>query len=169
MSLDDPYTRCINALWAAIEADDTLSGLVKTGNRIKLTGDVQDPRKKNVQDADLPEIIIAPATAQVQPHFTSTSVMIVETFAFSLATNRVTVDDVYYPVKWALLQVLITAANDNLNLKSFVKQVEFNDDIVQAVQATQENNRDTAGWSLGLTLTVSMTFTRNQNVVIYLD
>jgi len=160
----DPYTQVIEKLWTLIEADSTLAGLVKAGNRIKFTGDGQLPMKTNPTDGDWPQLMIIPVGGPANPHTSSTSSEATQRFDFSLHTGNMMVDASLFPVKWALFKVLARAVLNELGLP-FVTNADMRDDGVEVFDARAEEQRGTKGWSLGLTVTVEMTFSRVSNVI----
>jgi len=166
MSVTDPFTVVLNRLRALIEADAYLSTVIKTGNLITPTGTAQNPNKTNTQDADKPSIEIIPSTGNLKPHFSSTSVGLTERYTFVLVTGKLTVDSRLYPIKWALFQMLTTVTQEGLNIP-FVTNADLEEDMIQGFDAALPENHNTAGWSLGLTLSVMMTFNKIGNVIQY--
>jgi len=162
----DPFTTVIEQLWDLIEANTYLADHIKPGNRIKMSGRKQIPEKSNLQDGDLPQLVIVPTGGPARPHFTSSSVSLTEQFVFHLVTGNLTVDSILFPVKWELLKMLVTATSTNLDL-DFVVNADLVDDMIEGFDNKQEENRGTAGWSLGLTLTVLMSFNRVDNEIVY--
>lgn len=166
MSDTDPFTQVIERLWDLIEADGELAGLVKPGNRIKLTGDGQIPMKASVQDGDMPELAIEPVGGSLNPHYTSTSLSVTQLYRFSLVTGNLMVDAVLFPVKWALLKLLVRICGNQLEELPFVTNADLiGEAIEEGFDRAQEKNRGTSGWALGLTLSVAMTFNRSANIV----
>jgi len=166
MSTTDPFTVVYNRLWDIIEGDYYLSSLIKIGSRIKLTGTAQNPLKSNTQDGDKPQLIIAPVGGPLTPHMSSSSVSVTKRYTFAVATGKLTVDSVLFPIQWGLFCVLMKATNNHLCL-SFVKDADITEDIFEGADAELPDNDNTSGWSLGLTLSVQMVFNRDNNNVVY--
>ena len=156
----DPFTLVYNKLWTYIEADETLVALIKPGNRVKVTGDKQIPIKAIVQDGDMPELVIEPAGGLTQAHFSSTSAQVVQDYRFTLTTGTLMADENLFPIKWALIRLFASIMTEHLGL-DWVTSVDLASRDEEGVDTEQAKNRGTSGWSLGLTLSVMMTFNRN--------
>ncbi|RLC38158.1 hypothetical protein DRH27_02970 [Candidatus Falkowbacteria bacterium] len=149
----DPFSEIHDAIWTLIEANTTLAGLVKTGNRIKLDGKNYDPFKSKHSNNDFPEIIIIPSGGQYQPVATSDDGKLVQNFDLLLNDGDLVATRKYFPVKW---QIIKTFANvDGLLGLDYVKNVQF-EDITDSINPENEHE----GWRAVFRISVLMFFSR---------
>lgn len=110
----DPFTQVYHALWRMLEAHKGFTGLVRIGNRIKLSGSRPDPTKQLPAAADLPEVRVIPAGGAPHIQRTSDSGSVVKRFEIQLNTGQVRVDQegtdslgaAIFPIEWELLRAM---------------------------------------------------------------
>ena len=152
---DDPFTQVHNAIWTALETEATLATLVVAGNRIKFNKTTEtDPRKENVQDGDLPELILVPAGDNITLYETTTGARILQKYTLMLTTGSLRANGILFPVKWAVIKALLTSSIALLS-KTFVRNliVEETDDGLDG-----EESRGAGGWNSNVSIVVEMGF-----------
>lgn len=163
----DPFSVIYKRIIAILQADATLSELVRDANWITFDSKVT-PWKKNLQPGDAPEILVEPVTGMDQFASTSTSGETQVTWSIKVATNdtRLFYDDVsgnssgIFPLHWALM-VCLDKAGDNLKLNgdaglSFVRSTRLTATVkspFDPVGNPISEGRGTDGWTLLATLT----------------
>lgn len=116
-SSTDPWTQVYCALWDMLEAHSGFTGLVRVGNRIKFLGAKLNPLKKDIQDADLPEVVIVPTEAD--PHIWASSGQSQPTMKFDVrvssgelsvdvlgTTGTLDIGAAVYPVCWEIWRAM---------------------------------------------------------------
>lgn len=146
---DDPMSMVYDALWELAEAWTPLTSLVKVGNRIKFSGDNRDPVKRQVSDADLPELVLG-CTA-FSPHMLRTSCgsSMDVTFEWMISAGDQRLDAALFPVVWELHRAMIgwmeVLAALTWKSKQFVKLTRALTGNVG--MSNPELNRGITGWS----------------------
>lgn len=153
----DPITLIHQGAWAALNATDT-DGIIKPGNRIQLN--TRDPLKQNVQDGDLPELLLYPRTWIGNLTSTSSSCSFEVTFDWLLSTGTYEVAARLYPVMWLLYRVMYKFMSSARALqykdKPFVNGVFLNNASIG--DSDPERNRGIRGFSAAMNFTVRLTF-----------
>lgn len=155
MASKDPFSLVYDAVWTALKSHKPLMDLVRSGNLIRFDGDTtEDPEKENVQEGDLPELMLRPAAVAGQPWATSSSARATQSLELRLTTGdlRATADGGLYAMTWAVFSALITAGH-KLGL-DFVERVDF-----ESFTQTREDsiaNRGTAGWAATAVLHIEL-------------
>ena len=166
MPENDPFTQVLDKLWEFLEAYEPFASLVKLANRIKVQGSNRTPYKAEVQDSDLPEVIIVPAGGETHLFRTSDSSSAVQLFEIRGTTGDLRTDRLFFPLKWALIRGVARMGHD-LGIESDVFKVT-KVSVMEAAdtQADEDANRGTQGWSCRLVLAVELWF---QNATLIAD
>lgn len=153
----DPFTEVLNALWRLLESDTTITSMVSTKNRIKLTEGSVKPREPDRHTtSDLPEIRIEPAGGQIEPAVSSGSSRATQVYRITMADGNLLVHKSYFPLKWAIFKALVRI-DANLGL-DYVRRITLGDDF----EDRNEQPQGHPGWNCGLDITVEMWFSREQ-------
>lgn len=155
----NPFDAVYGGLWSLIEAYPTIDMLIKPGNRVKFDaqGQMVPPV---VADADLPELILSPATTNANLRSTSNSTQCTRVYEWIISTGSQQLTDKIYAVEWA---IFITHLKWNTTLTAllhngtpYVKQLR----IVSAQTgiSDRELNRGIKGWSAIWRVEVDMHF-----------
>lgn len=150
----NPFTLIFDALWAMVEDSPNFVADIKVNNRIHLNiANDPNPLKQQIQDADLPEILLVPTGISESNLFsTSSTTKIVRQYNWILSTGDLRVQNYLHQVEWnlfcamtgwqSLLGNLIWPANSGRN---FVKRCG----LLAANQGLNDNekNRGLIGWS----------------------
>lgn len=161
-STKDPFIQVHDAIWAALEADNSVNdfpSLVAVGNRIKYTGADRSPEKRQHAAADFPDVRLKPRGG---PYFSpgrgasSRTTFLVKRWSLEIATGdqRVDGDERLFAIQWAALQAIVDA--DNLGL-DFVQNVSFVDEA-QDVEGVEQIDGDVRlnQWAVVLVIEVVM-------------
>lgn len=158
---DNPLKLVHDALWEAVSADEELDDLIKAGNRIKL--EERSDIKTQVQDADLPELILIPRSGIGNFTSTSSSVSFEVSFDWLISTGDMRVQFRLYPVVWSLFRAMSayqrTAGSLVYKGNRFINGVTFQ--TVNVGESDAERNRGIKGFSSVFSLTVKMTFPKD--------
>jgi hypothetical protein len=158
----NPLSLIHDAVWAAVSVDTELNGLIKAGNRIKL--DERASIKNQVQDADLPELILIPRSGVGNLTSTSSSVSFELTFDWLLSTGDLRVNYRLYPVLWSLYRAMSkyqrVAGAALYNDKKFITGVAFSS--VNIGESDAERNRGIKGFSSVFSFVVKMSFGKDE-------
>ena len=104
----DPFSAVYEALWELAEGSPPLTALVKPGNRIKFNKTrVADPVKKEVSDADLPELTLICTTSVVNMMDSSSSTKVVKNYDWIIATGDLNLLRKLMPVEWYLVCAML--------------------------------------------------------------
>ena len=124
----DPITTVYNALWGILEADAEFTALVKAGNRIKFSGDNQNPLKDQAITSDYPEVRIVSQGSVPHVLRTSNSSSLIKTFAIQILSGDQRLDAIQFPLEWIIYRALASSIGTLLaltwNSKSFVKNAK---------------------------------------------
>ena len=118
----NPFTEVHKALWARLLQRPGIEQRVRPRNRIDFSAGEGDPRKRNPQTADLPELAILPAGCQLD-RLSNDSRRIHLRFAVVVRTGRTNVEAVLLPLQWDFLCAFEDADHDNLGVEGVI-QVE---------------------------------------------
>lgn len=166
--MHDPFTLVYDALWDLAEASVAVTSLVRVGNRVKLDSVAPTAGlKKEVSQADLPEIVLALTSSTGNIRGTSSSSSVIRQYQWALSTGDMdprTLLALEFALYAALADwptVLSTLTWQGLG---FVKRAN----IVSAEhgESDPERNRGVRGWSGLWTLDVEMHF-RTGDLVDY--
>lgn len=157
----DPISQVYTALWSMVEAHTPLASMVKTKNRIKYNGDNRDPEKREILDADMPEIRIISSTSNPTIGRTSNGTSVVKHFKVQISTGDQRVDAGLFAIEWELYRAFANWANTMKNLtwnsKTYILKA-----VPTAVQDGMSNNelqRGIRGWISIWECEVEMWFT----------
>ena len=153
----DPYTQVYNKLWELLGANGDFARLVKVRNRINLQDTSPDPLKRNIQDADAPEVAITQAGGPINLWGTSATVLASESYRISVATMDERPNKGLNQLKWAIIQAL-AASDANLGL-AFVLNTTC--ESVKDSLGDVTENRGTSGWSAVVQIKIDMALPRN--------
>lgn len=104
----NPFSLVFDALWDLFETNTELTDLVRPGNRIKYNStDNRDPVKAEVQDADMPEVILITDGFTSNLYHTSTSTSCKRSYAFVINTGDLRVNYRLNAVEWELFVAML--------------------------------------------------------------
>jgi len=161
----NPFTLVFDALWSILENSPQFNADVKVSNRIHLNiTNKTDPLKQQIQDSDLPEVILTTAGASSVGLFTTSSTSkIVKRYQFLISTGDPRVNQYLNQVQWdiyccftgwqSILGGLIWPVGSGRN---FVKRADLVDN--EEGLSNTERNRGVVGWSSIWTGEVEMHF-----------
>lgn len=147
----NPFELIYDRLWTLALTSNTISSLVKVGNRIRFDdNDNRDPLKGTVATADLPELsLLTEGQASANIHKTTCHVNVIRRYAFVIATGDMRLTEHLHKLEWGLFCAL-TNWKDTLfqlkwNDKLFVKRL----DALDALHGTTDSlqNKGIKGWS----------------------
>ena len=157
----DPFTIVYNGIWSLLEASDEFTSMVKPGNRIKFTGDDRrDPLKREVSQADLPEVRLI-CTAST-PHLmrTSNASTFKKTYEIQISSGSRMYDASCFPLEWIIFKALADWQATLLALTWCGKKF-----VISAVPGSIRNgiaesdlNRGITGWASIWAVDVEMVF-----------
>ena len=155
----DPFTEVALAMWRVIEAEPTLIGKVRPGNRIaqldERTGVATHP-KEEISDGDLPQIRIRPSISPILQF--GRDVRIAQGFDLMISHDAEELDAGIYPLKWGVIRAFareMATYQCNLGL-DFVegwKVESYTDD-----ESTLALLKGLSGWTALFTIVVNMNF-----------
>lgn len=151
-----------DAAWTAAVADTELATLVKPGNRIKF--DERSSTKTQIQDGDLPELILIPRSGVGNFTQTSSNVGFDITYDWLISTGDYRVNYRVYPVTWSLFRAMaafqVTAPALAYKTRKFVTGISFQN--VNIGESDPERNRGIKGFSAVFTFVIKMSFVKGQ-------
>lgn len=161
----NPFTLVFDALWSLFEQSPTFVADIKTNNRIKINlTNVPNPLKQQINDSDLPEVIITSSGASsVGLLTTSATSKIIKQYSILLSTGDMRVNNFLNQIQWdiftcftgwqKLLSSLIWPLNSG---RTFVKRA----DLINFSEGLEDSsrNRGIIGWSSAWTCEVEMHF-----------
>ena len=155
-SVYDPYSQVIYRLWYLLEQNTTFTGIVKAHNRIKFNHrSGKNPIKENIQNGDVPEVMIEPTTSMDGQAWTSTQAKNEQSFLIKIVTldMRTYIGDGtgMNELRWLVYQILSTAG-DTLGL-DFVYKARITSSMQHYIDPI---NRGTIGWVCLFTITCAL-------------
>ena len=154
----DPITQVYKALRAQVLAEPRVAALFRIGNVPDLSASAPLPIKANVQDADLPELVIAVTGGSFAVARTNTDHAMTKRFTFRVATAQLSVNTKFFPAQWALFCAFCRMQRQasKLNLP-FVERIKILDgqDFVSKVDDAERGN---PGWCSLMTLEITLRF-----------
>jgi hypothetical protein len=158
--MTDPFTLTASAILGALRASAGFTALVAPGNIVDMTSDCFEQFKKQVQPADLPEVILLQGEFVLRPFGANSSTTdLSQTWQLIVTHDSLRVRPVNvlkYQTMAALLKVGTT-----LGLTGLVRGWEITDGRDDALGQTQWK-RGTARWVSVLAITVQMYLMRQQ-------
>lgn len=118
----DPFTRALNALWAALAASTRFNALVPVGNRINYTSpsaSFADANKRDPSDKNAKIRIIPAPGGGVQLSANSMQSTVVQVFRIEVEDISQDIDKRIFPIKYAILTAL-SAAGQELGVPSLI-------------------------------------------------
>ena len=155
----DPFTLVYNRLWELVEATPEFTDMVKVKNRIKLTGLASDPMKNEVNDGDLPEVILSFQGLIGNLHSTSHTTSFDVRYNWVVSTGSRLVDTRLFPLQWALCIAMAkwgTLTALTWSGSTFVK--DMSSVAFDAGESNVERNRGITGWSTLWTVELKLIF-----------
>lgn len=145
----DPYSMVYDSLWDMLEARTQITSRVRSGNRVKYSGDNRAPDKDKMLTGDLPEIRISVTKTDVHMNHTSNSTSVMKAYEVQVLCGDQRLDKDHLPLEFELLRAFATAHNRLTALKwhniSFVKSVK--PITVQDVKFNSvDGNSSVRGW-----------------------
>ena len=158
--IDNPFILVYDALWTLAERNETLMELIKLKNRIKYD-DVLGP-KKNISDADLPELELIQAGAECNLMDSSSTTKVVRQYTWGITTGEFEVNPFYNSVSWELLCAMVDWDSVLCALTWPDEDWHFvvRTNVISADEGTimRKNNRGILGWAGMWTIDVQMHF-----------
>lgn len=160
----DPLTQVYRALRTYLLNDQYLKPLVKPKNFPDLTGQAEDPLLDEVQDANLPELVMSPSGAPAPFGRTNTELGLYQTYSIRVATGQVILNQKFFPTVFALFRAFRRLERGpaaqllGLDFVQRCDQMDRND----AMKISDEDARGTAGWVALYQVQVRMMFTNQQ-------
>lgn len=157
----DPLSLVYTALWSMLEAHTALTDLVPIGNRVKYENFLAIPNKDVLQNADVPEVGIAPTGSLYDLQISSSSSRLTERYEAVLVTGDSQLAQVgtFLPVKWEILRAFTGWESVLMALtwesKVFVKLVKMGS-VLDTFARDLE--RGITGWVSLLRFDVTMVF-----------
>lgn len=159
--MDNPFTLTYDALWDMLLKHPGFVEDVKVGNRIRYnTTSRDDPRKREVQVADLPEVVLASDGLTANMLSTSSSSSCTRQYSWILATGDFRINAILHQVEW---YVFVAMHNWRTVLTSlqwegepFVKNCRLSG--VTSGYSDPAANRGIVGWSAVWRCEVDMVF-----------
>jgi hypothetical protein len=157
----DPFSLVYDKLWDLAEASVPLTRLVKLKNRIKFSPTkVYDPVKREVSEADLPELTLTSTTGSANMMANSSMSSCTRTYEWIIATGSLSIIAMLGPVEFALWCALH-------DYQSYLNALQWDGkDFVKVARVGQisngltdsERNRGIVGWTSIWSLDVEMYF-----------
>lgn len=161
----NPFAQVYKALWECLESHPGFIRDVAEGNRLRFDANVLDPRKFNVQAADMPEVMLISSTSSANLFDTSSTSRVTRTYQWMLSTGdlRYYVDEtvpLLATLEWYVF-VAMHAWKEKLgtleyNGLRFVKSSNLT--AGASGIADNEKNRNLKGWSAVWSAEVLMVF-----------
>lgn len=101
----NPFTMVWCALWEMMERNDTLTSLVRTGNRIKY--DESYGPKESISDGDLPELSLISAGVECNIMNSSGTSSCIRRYTWGLTTGEYDIQEMYNICCWELYRAMV--------------------------------------------------------------
>lgn len=139
----NPYEQVYDALWSVLEGNAAFSALVKTGNRIKLSGSKMRSRPAR-SSSDYPQVEIMPYSGTFNPHLTRDTCRVTRTYLIRLANDDRRIESLD-----AIAHAIETALRDSDNQLGldFVTSWTAGDMFIDALSE---------GWAYNYTVEIKM-------------
>lgn len=158
--MTDPFTTAASAILGALRASAGFTALVAPGNVIDMTVDCFEQFKKQVQPADLPEVILLQGEFVLRPFgANSRTTDLSQTWQLIVTHDSLRARPVNV-LKYQTMTALLKAGT-NLGLAGLVRGWEITDGHDNALGQSQWK-RGTARWVSVLAITVQMYLMRQQ-------
>ena len=152
--MPDPFTTTASAILAALRASAGFTAMVAPGNVIDMTADCFEQFKKQVQPADLPEVILLQGEFVLQPFGTNSRTSdLSQTWQMIVTHDSLRVKPLN-ALKYQTMVALLKAGS-TLGLGGLVRGWEITDGRDDALGQNQWK-RGTARWVSVLAITVEM-------------
>lgn len=158
---NSPFDLVYDSLWEMIEANTRIEELVRVRNRIKF--DDSQGLKKNISDADTPELAIMPESTVGNFNVNSHQTVVIENYTIFLSTGEWNLEKYFNTLRWELLRSMSSWKRYLARLawpvdteQFFVKRFNLVDMAQGADQ--RDRNRGLQGWAAGLSVEVEMWF-----------
>lgn len=145
----DPLTKAYDWLAGVLREDPKIANLVRPGNLILYNADDRDPAKREVMDADFPEIRLDPADGEVQFYQDSRTTRIAERFNVEISTGDRRLAERLNPVRFAVLQALSKWTTSTSSTRWNGNEIILDVSIVgvQNGEADEDAERGIKGWA----------------------
>lgn len=156
---DDPITQAYKRLLDLVANHSAVAKVFKPKNIPSLADGTLTPVKNSVQDADFPELLLAPTGGSFGIGYTNTDHKLVKRFSFRMATGTLNVNTKFFPAQFALFTALASLRRKHVNLDlPNVTRVNFMD-TTDAIVDDPEAKREKTGWVTLLTVELIFSFT----------
>lgn len=119
------------------------------------------PIKDNVQDSDLPEVLIEPLGARTMIGRTNTGHAITKRWAIRIASGQLTLHGKLHPVEFAIFaaSARLHRRKSRLSL-AFVELIKFNE-ASTGLTDSEKSQRGTQGWTTLQVVEITFAFSDN--------
>lgn len=161
MSSTDPFSIVHDALWFMIERNPDIQSLVKDKNQIKF--DKQSSKKDQINDADLPELVLLAGGANPGKYDNSSNTSITKGYIWAITTGDFRITEVYNKVAWELFRSMVDWSIVLCALTWNGDRFVNNFRLISADEGDmmESQNRGIRGWSAVWTCEVDMSFCTN--------
>jgi hypothetical protein len=155
--MSNPLSAVYAKLWDAAEAHPVLAAL-STANKIKF--ETRQPIREQLQSADVPELMLVTVGGTSSLSSSSSSTRLTKRFDWVLTTGDMRLDEVMFPLSWALLEAMVASRMPLFALTwggaTYVKRVQE----MQIREGESESARRTnvRGWTAVQSIEVEMHF-----------
>ena len=150
----DPFTMAYREVATALFEHPYISENVKLGNRITFDSTTDpDPIKSQVQDGDVPELMLIPIGIGSTSH-TNTSVNVTRTLEVRIVAGDLRVNLSLFPLEWAVIQAL----HHFLKREHAPFLRDLSIESVNNTMADDDANRGTRQWVAVCRITLDMWF-----------
>lgn len=149
----DPFTLFHSKIGDIFKASVPLQTLIANikKNYIDFAEGRNDPRKTNIAESDLPEVVHIAVGSVPHLSFSSSGVEVRHQFRLEVNTGNFNIGDLYYPLEFAILGVMLQA-----NFGQELRSLQWNgrrfviDVGVSGIErglSDSSNNRGISGWT----------------------
>lgn len=101
----NPFTMVWWGLWEMVERNPNITNMVSLLNRIKMDNDLAD--KRNISDADLPELTLLSSGGDCNIMDSSATSKIVRNYTWAIATGEYNISPYYNVLCWELFRAMV--------------------------------------------------------------
>jgi len=156
---NDPFSILYAHLWDVFNTSPYLQNVVRTKNRVRFDENDRDPYPQQIQDGDLPEVILDVTGCAVNLQQSSCTTSVDKRLAFLVCTGDQRINSRLFPIQWQMLCMFTklqrTSQDIQWNGKSFVLAFEITD-MTEGLSNPQ--NRGIKGWSSVLNFVAKLSF-----------
>ena len=160
----NPYDALLETFWQVLESDTDFCSVVPSGNRIKFMGADREPVKRDISEADIPEVRVIVTGSAPHPKRTSSSHSDTVTLEIQVSSGDQRFSAMHNPLRWILFRALRNI-EDELRRRCFwngenpvklAKPTQVRDGVSQS-----DLDRGIKGWSAMWTCEIELWFGRD--------